>query len=101
MPAKQFFDELEAEVEPEKIQGVNHSYLFEIVGEGRWLVDVRDGGLTVSEGWEGEADTTISTSSEVFERIAAGSQNPLTAYMSGKLKVSGDINAALKLQKLF
>ncbi len=101
MPAKQFFDALERDVEPEKIQGLNQSYLFDIAGEGRWLVVLADGAVRVSEGWEGEADTTITTSSETFERIASGEQNPMTAYVAGKLKVSGDVNAALKLQTLF
>jgi len=101
MPAKEFFDELERDVEPDKIRDVDNSYLFEIAGEGRWLVEVRRGTLTVTEGWEGEADATISASSEVFERIVAGTQNPMTAYMTGKLKVSGDVGAALKLQSLF
>jgi len=101
VPAKQFFDELEGRVEPERIRGINQTYLFEIAGEGRWLVTLADGTLTVSEGYEGEADVTISASSEVFARIASGAQNPATAYMTGKLKVDGDLNAALKLQKLF
>jgi len=101
VPAKQFFDELEGEVEPDKIRDVNQSYLFDVAGEGRWLVEVRNGSLKVTEGWEGEADATISTSSETFDRIASGKQNPMTAYMTGKLKVSGDLGAALKLQSLF
>jgi putative sterol carrier protein len=101
VPAKEFFESLPGEVEPEKIVGLNHSYLFQVAGEGSWLVDVRDGAVAVTEGWDGEADATISTSSEVFERLASGKQNPATAYMTGKLKVSGDLNAALKLQKLF
>jgi putative sterol carrier protein len=101
VPAKEFFDGLESQVEPDKIQDVDHSYLFDVAGEGRWLVEVRSGTVKVTEGWEGDADVTISTSSEVFDKIAAGKQNPMTAYMTGKLKVGGDVNAALKLQKLF
>ena len=101
MPAKQFFDALERDVEPEKIQGLNQSYLFDVAGEGRWLVEVRAGSLKVTEGWEGGADATFSTSSETFDRIASGEQNPMSAYVAGKLKVSGDVNAALKLQTLF
>jgi putative sterol carrier protein len=31
----------------------------------------------------------------------SGEQNPTAAYMTGKLKVKGDMSAALKLQKLF
>jgi putative sterol carrier protein len=56
--------------------------------------------VDVSEG-AGEADCTISTSAEVFERLVRREQNPTTAYMTGKLKVKGDMGAAMKLQKLF
>ena len=49
----------------------------------------------------GDADATISTTAEVFDRISSGEQNPTTAYMTGKLKVKGDMGAAMKLQKLF
>ena len=34
-------------------------------------------------------------------KIANGEANPTTAYMTGKLKIKGDMGAALKLQKLF
>jgi putative sterol carrier protein len=34
-------------------------------------------------------------------KIANGEANPTTAYMMGKLKIEGDMGAALKLQKLF
>ena len=56
--------------------------------------------MTVTEEG-GEADTTITTSAETFAKIASGEQNPTAAYMSGKLKVSGDMGQAMKLQKLF
>lgn len=101
MAAKEFFDELEAQAEPDKIKHVNHSYLFEIAGEGSWRVDVRDGALKVTEGADQAADVTISTSGAIFEAIASGEQNPMKAYMSGKLKIKGNIAAALELQKLF
>ena len=85
-----------------KLAGMTNSYLFDIEGEGQWAVAVRDGGITVSEGGgAGDPDATISTSSETFEQIVAGNQNPTTAYMTGKLKIKGDMGAAMKLQKLF
>ena len=34
-------------------------------------------------------------------KIVAGEQNPTSAYMTGKLKLKGDMGAAMKLQKLF
>ena len=44
---------------------------------------------------------TLTTSQEDFEKIASGDMNPTSAYMSGKLKIKGDMGAAMKLQKLF
>jgi putative sterol carrier protein len=98
--AQDFFDSLESRADASKLAGMSNSYLFDIEGEGQWLVDVRDGGITVTPGG-GEADATITTSGETFEKIVAGEQNPTTAYMTGKLKIKGDMGAAMKLQKIF
>jgi putative sterol carrier protein len=98
--AKEFFDTLESRVDQRKTAGMNNSYVFEIEGAGTWTVDVTDGKVAVTEGG-GDADATIRASEETFQAIASGEQNPTTAYMSGKLKVDGDMGAALKLQKLF
>ena len=100
MSARDFFDGLESRVNPDKTAGMNNSYLFDIEGEGQWLVKVADGAVTVTEG-AGDADATITTSGETFEKIVSGEQNPTTAYMTGKLKIKGDMGAAMKLQKLF
>jgi putative sterol carrier protein len=98
--AREFFESLEARVDPGKTAGMNNSYVFDIDGSGTWKVDVTDGNVSVSEGG-GDADVTIRASEETFQAIASGEQNPTTAYMTGKLKVEGDMGAALKLQKLF
>ena len=98
--AREFFDTLETRVDPAKTAGMNNSYLFDIEGAGKWKVDVDDGKVSVTEGGE-DADAVISTSQETFEKIASGDQNPTSAYMTGKLKVKGDMGAAMKLQKLF
>ncbi len=100
MEVREFFDTLESRVDPSKTAGLNNSYLFEIDGAGVWKVDVSDGNVSVTEGG-GDADATIRTSEETFRAIASGEQNPTTAFMTGKLKVDGDMGAALKLQKLF
>ena len=97
---KEFFETLETRVDPAKAAGLNASYRFDIDGAGSWLVEVDDGKVSVSENG-GDADTIISTSAETFMKIAGGEQNPTSAYMSGKLKVKGDIGQAMKLQKLF
>ena len=97
---REFFEGLPARADASKLAGMNNSYVFDIDGEGQWHVDVRDGALSVTPGG-GDADATISASSETFEKIIAGEQNPTTAYMTGKLKIKGDMGAAMKLQKLF
>ena len=97
---REFFQELEGRVDASRAAGVTNTYLFDIEGAGQWTVDVDDGKVTVTEG-AGAADTTISTSDENFMRIVRGEQNPTSAYMSGKLKIKGDMGAAMKLQKLF
>ncbi len=97
---KEFFDGLAGRANAEKLAGMNNSYLFDIEGAGQWRVAVADGTVDVTEGG-GEADTTISTSEETMLAVVRGEQNPTTAYMTGKLKIKGDMGAAMKLQKLF
>ena len=98
--AREFFEGLEGRVDPSKTAGMTNSYVFEIDGAGTWRVDVVDGKVSVAEG-DGDADATIAASEDTFEQIASGDLNATTAYMTGKLKVHGDMGAAMKLQKLF
>jgi putative sterol carrier protein len=97
---QEFFDGLPGRVTPDRIEGLNNTYVFDIEGAGAWTVAIADGALTVTEGAQ-DGDCTISASQENFEKIIAGEQNPTTAYMTGKLKIKGDMGAAMKLQKLF
>ena len=96
----EFFEQLPSRVDPGKTAGLNNAYVFDIEGAGTWTVKVADGGVTVDEGDTG-GDCTIATSVETFEKVVKGEQNPTAAYMSGKLKIKGDMGAAMKLQKLF
>jgi putative sterol carrier protein len=98
--AQEFFDTLPSRVSPDRIEGMNNTYVFDIEGAGTWTVKVADGAVTVTDGAE-DADCTFSASEETFEKIASGEQNATTAYMTGKLKIKGDMGAAMKLQKIF
>jgi putative sterol carrier protein len=98
--AQEFFEGLESRIDESKTAGINNSYFFDIEGAGQWKVDVRDGKVNVTEG-AADADVTITTTEEDFEKIASGELNPTSAYMTGKLKIKGDMGAAMKLQKLF
>jgi len=96
-----FFRTLPRRVSADRIAGMNNTYVFDIEGAGTWTVALADGSLTVTDGAGENADCTVSASEETFEKIVAGEQNPTSAYMTGKLKVKGDLGAAMKLQKLF
>lgn len=46
------------------------------------------------------ADVVLSASDEVFRNILSGAHNPVMAYMSGKLKVEGNVQRALKVSAI-
>jgi putative sterol carrier protein len=97
----EFFEGLSSRANPDKIAGVNNTYRFDIEGAGSWTVDVQDSKVDVKQDGDAEPDVTIATSEETFQKLVSGEQNPTTAYMTGKLKIKGDMGAAMKLQKLF
>jgi putative sterol carrier protein len=99
--AREFFESLETRAsQSSKASGLTAKYLFDVSGAGKWVVDVENGRVAVREGDE-SADATIEASEETFMKIVNREQNPTTAYMTGKLKIRGDVGAAMKLQQLF
>src|SRR5262245_53239352 len=96
---KEFFDSLAERTNGSHTAGFDATYVFVIDGAGTWTVDVKGGKVAVADGDHG-GDCTITASEKTFRRILDGDQNPLTAYMTGKLKVSGDIGTAMKLKDL-
>jgi putative sterol carrier protein len=98
--SREYLEGLESRIDPAKTAGMTNTYLLDVDGQ-QWTVAVDDGSVKVTEGDAGDADCTISTSEETFQKIASGEQNATSAYMTGKLKIKGDMGAALKLQKLF
>tara|TARA_B100000683_G_scaffold249775_1_gene264291 strand:+ start:65 stop:358 length:294 start_codon:yes stop_codon:yes gene_type:complete len=47
-----------------------------------------------------DADCTISTTATALKDMQSGDLNPMTAVMSGKVKISGDMGLAMKIQSL-
>jgi putative sterol carrier protein len=47
------------------------------------------------------ADCTIAVSQSDLQGLMSGDLNPMTAFMFGKLKITGDMGVAMKLQSLF
>ncbi len=72
--------------------GFDGTAKFEIEGEGTIMVD--ENGVRVGDE---EADVTMTASAETFQGIIEGDVNPTTAFMSGKLKIDGNMGLAMKL----
>ena len=65
---------------------------FDIEGEGSIVIDAEG-----ARAGDDDADVTLSADEDTFRAILEGNLNPTTAFMSGKLKVDGDMGAAMRL----
>ncbi|KKL83953.1 hypothetical protein LCGC14_1969570 [marine sediment metagenome] len=65
---------------------------FDIEGEGTVMMD-ESGARAADE----EADVTLTADAETFQSILEGDTNPTSAFMTGKLKIDGDMGMAMKL----
>mgnify|MGYP000920901700 CR=1 FL=1 len=100
---KEFFDGLAERVDKSKIAGMNASYLFNITGEEAemYLVKIGNGEVAVSEGAGEAASIEIIIASADFLDLLAGKLNGQMAFLTGKLKIKGDMTLAMKLQSIF
>ncbi len=62
--------------------------------DGSALIDGAAGSVSDATG---PADTTIGISWNDWLNLSEGRLDPMSAYMSGKLRVAGDISDAIKL----
>ena len=105
MTPKSYFEEKIAKKladKPELSKAVNATYEFNITGEngGVWTVDLVKEPGTVAAGSQGAAKCVVTCASTHFMDIVSGKMNAQMAFMSGKLKVKGDMGLAMKLQKV-
>jgi putative sterol carrier protein len=83
----------------DKLSAINAIYEFQLKGTngGTWSLDLTVPGGKVSEGSTGKANCTITMEDENFVKLISGQLNPQMAFMTGKLKVAGNMGLALKL----
>ena len=86
----------------EKLSSINCIYEFQIEGAtgGTWTLDLTAPGGAITEGSSGKADCTVKINDENFVKLISGSLNPQMAFMTGKLKVAGNMGLALKLANI-
>ncbi len=98
MSVKGFFDSLQARLnqDPSKLAGMNCVYQFRIGGQA-FNVAMKDGKAAVAPGEAGAPNCTVTMAENDFLDMLAGKLNGQMAFMTGKLKVAGDMGLALKL----
>lgn len=92
-------EEIEKEINgnPEPIQGMDLVYEFQIEGEV-YQLQLKEGAAKVEAGAAAAPNCTLIMSYENFNRFLAGNLNGMAAFMTGKLKIQGDMTKALKLE---
>ena len=86
--------------DPSKVSGMNAVYAFDLAGDdgGQYHIALKDGSADVGEGTPENPNITISMKSEDFVDLATGKLDGTMAFMSGKIKIKGDMGLAMKLQ---
>lgn len=81
------------------VTSINAVYEFQISGPngGTWTLDLTTPGGAVSSGSSGKANCTVIMEDENFVNMVSGQLNAQMAFMTGKLKVTGNMGLALKL----
>jgi len=98
-----FFAQVSEKVNKDKIQGMSAVYQFDITGDtgGQYAVIIADGDATVQDGLHDSPSITLTISDEDFKNLITGKLNGQTAFLTGKLKIKGDMSLAMKLQTVF
>ncbi|OJX28255.1 MAG: sterol-binding protein [Burkholderiales bacterium 68-12] len=79
--------------------GLNAVLKFDCGSDGLIVIDGVSTPNSVSNE-DREADCTVAITLENLNALLTGALNPVTGFMSGKFKVSGDMGVAMKLQKV-
>lgn len=83
--------------------GLNAVYQFDLTGEGggTWQLIIDDGNCRVQEGQRLSPNITISMSAQDYVDMTVGELDGEEAFKSGRVRMTGDMGLALRLQDLF
>ena len=73
---------------------------FDCGAEGAIVVDATAVPNTVSNDAAREADCTVALTLATLADLLNGDLDPMTGFMTGRFKVSGDMSVAMKLQRV-
>ena len=107
LQARGIFDELAKRLVsmPHLSKKIKATYLWKITKDGKtagqWFLDLKNGSGSITAGEsEKKPDCTITISDDDLVKIMKGKANPQQLFMSGKLKVGGNILLSAKLGDL-
>jgi putative sterol carrier protein len=101
--AAEFFDELGRRGHEPLLEQATGTVRFDLVDGSRterWLVTLEKGDVSVSRKNVG-ADCVVRGDRRLFEAIARGDANGVTAYLRGELTVEGDPELLVLIQRVF
>jgi len=94
---------LKSIVNPFQLEGENpdSTVLFNLTGEngGVYNAVIKDNVATLSEGTIENPTLTLTADYDNVKKMLSGEENPVAAFMTGKIKLQGDYMLALKLVK--
>lgn len=97
------FTVINANLSSELVNRTNAIFQFNVKGKeaSTWYLDLRNGNGSTGKGEPKEpVDAILTMNSEQFFAMFSGKIKPVTAFMTGKLKISGNLQKAMKLEKL-
>ena len=100
---KETFDAMAGRFKGDRPAGTNAVIQYDISGEGggTWHAVIKDGTCAVAEGLGTNPALTLSMSSQDWLDMTSGKQSGQMLFMSGKLKLKGDMGLAMKLGSMF
>ncbi len=100
---KETFDAMASLFRADKASGTNAVIQYDISGEGggTWHAVIKDGTCAVNQGAGTNPNLTLQMAAQDWLDMLSGKQSGQMLFMSGKLKVKGDMGLAMKLGSLF
>ena len=91
---------IEKKLDPAKTPGMNAVYQFDLTGDEAaiYCLTFTEGVGKITEGASEKPDITITMKASDFIKLVSGKLNPTMAFMTGKIKIKGDMGLVMKLQ---
>ncbi len=89
---------------PDRAGGVDADIQFVVRDAGQehpWVVGIHDGACTASGGQADSPKVTLTADLVPFTRMVAGQEDGIRLFMTGKLKVGGDMLFATRIMGFF